>query len=90
MFANEEPNAMAERQDFDAAEFADDLATMTDHELFALMQTLEEESEDVAVEARETSDVFAKIALVETAIEDRFPGQLLAPYKEWQQRRTTV
>ena len=65
-------NAMAERQDFDAADFADDLATMTDNELFALMRTLEEESEDVAVEARETSDVFARIALVETAIEERF------------------
>jgi hypothetical protein len=81
---------MAERQDFDAAEFADDLATMTDEELFALMRTLEQESEDVAVEARETSDVFARITLVETAIEDRFPGQLLAPYKDWQQRRTTI
>ncbi|WP_327206226.1 hypothetical protein [Rhizobium beringeri] len=81
---------MAERQDFDAGEFADDLAVMTDEELFALMQTLEHKSEDIAVEARDTSDVFAKIALVETAIEDRFPGQLLAPFKEWQQRRSTV
>jgi hypothetical protein len=81
---------MAERQDFDAGDFADDLATMTDEELFALMRTLEAESEDIGTEARETTDVFAKIALVETAIEDRFPGQLLAPYKEWQQRRTTV
>ena len=81
---------MAERQNFDAGDFADDLAVMTNEELFALMQTLEHESEDIVVEARETSDVFAKIALVETAIEDRFPGQLLAPYKEWRQRRTTV
>jgi hypothetical protein len=81
---------MTERQDFDAGEFADDLAVMTDEELFALMQTLEDESEDIVAEARQTSDVFAKIALVETAIEDRFPGQLVAPYKEWQQRRTTV
>jgi hypothetical protein len=81
---------MAERQNFDAGDFADDLAVMTNEELFALMQTLEDESEDIVVEARETSDVFAKIALVETAIEDRFPGQLLGPYKEWQRRRTTV
>ena len=81
---------MAEKQDFEAGEFADDLAVMTDEELFALMQTLEHESEDIAVEARETSDVFARIALVETAIEDRFPSQLLAPYKEWQQRRSIV
>lgn len=81
---------MAEGQDFDAGEFADNLAAMTDDELFRLMQDLEKESDDVAIEARETSDAFAKIALVETAIGDRFPGQLLAPYKEWRQRRTTV
>ncbi|WP_348631134.1 hypothetical protein [Rhizobium leguminosarum] len=83
-------NAMAERRDFDASEFADHLTAMTDDELFRLMQDLEKESDDVAIEARETSDAFAKIVLVETAIEDRFPGQLLAPYKEWQQRRTAV
>ncbi|MBY3003990.1 hypothetical protein [Rhizobium leguminosarum] len=81
---------MAERQDFDPGEFADQLTAMADDELFRLMQDLEKESEDVAIEARETSDAFEKIALVETAIEDRFPGQLLAPYKEWRQRRTTV
>ena len=34
---------MAERQDFGAGDFADDLATMTDDELFALMQTIEKE-----------------------------------------------
>ncbi|MGO4135918.1 hypothetical protein ACEQ6A_15300 [Rhizobium brockwellii] len=79
---------MAERRDFNAGEFADHLASMTDEELFMLMQDLEGESDDIAVEARGTSDVFVKIALVETAIEDRFPGQLLAPYKEWQQRTT--
>ncbi|RWY90610.1 hypothetical protein EHI44_03515 [Rhizobium leguminosarum] len=79
---------MAERQDFDAREFADHLAAMTDEELFILMQDVEGESDDIAVEARGTSDVFAKIALVETAVEDRFPGQLLAPYKEWRQRTT--
>ncbi|MDR9762791.1 hypothetical protein RJJ37_24680 [Rhizobium redzepovicii] len=81
---------MAERRDFDAGEFADHLPAMTDDELFRLMQYLEKESDDVASEARETSDAFAKIVLVKTAIEDRFPGQLLAPYKEWQQRRTAV
>jgi hypothetical protein len=90
MFAHEEQNAMSERQDLDVGEFADHLQAMADEELFLLMQDLEDESEDIRVEVRETSDVFAKIALVATAIEDRFPGQLLAPYKEWQQRRTTV
>ncbi|MFF0924373.1 hypothetical protein ACFYE8_32710 [Rhizobium leguminosarum] len=60
----------------------------TGDRLFILMQDLEGESGDIEVEARRTSDVFPKIALVETAIEDRFPGQLLASYKEWQQRTT--
>lgn len=81
---------MAEEQNFDAADFADDLSATTDEELFALMQKLEHESENISSGERDTSDVFAKIAMVETAIEERFPGQLLAPYKEWQQRRTNL
>lgn len=74
-------------QDFDAVEFADRLAAMTDEEMFGLMEELEEASETIRPEDRDDSDVFAQIALVETAIEDRFPGQLMAPYKDWQQRR---
>lgn len=74
-------------QDFDAVEFADRLAAMTDEEVFGLMEELEEASESIRPEDRDHSDVFAQIALVETAIEDRFPGQLMAPYKDWQQRR---
>lgn len=74
-------------QDFDAVEFADRLAAMTDEEVFGLMEKLEQASESVRPEDRDDSDVFAQIALVETAIEDRFPGQLMAPYKDWQQRR---
>lgn len=81
---------MAEGQDFDAAEFADQLSAMTDEELFALMQKLEDESENIPSEDRESSEVFVRIAMVETAIEDRFPGQLLAPYKDWQQRRIEI
>lgn len=81
---------MAETQDFDAGEFADRLAAMTDEELFELMKTLEDVSEDVPAEARDISEVFARIAMVETYIEERFPGQLLAPYKDWQQRRAGI
>ncbi|MBB3464215.1 hypothetical protein [Rhizobium sp. BK377] len=81
---------MAEKQDFDAAAFVDQLSAMTDEELFALMQKLEGESEDIPSEDRDSSDVFLRIAMVETAIEDRFPGQLLAPYKDWQQRRIDI
>lgn len=80
---------MPDEADFDAGDFADRLAAMGDEELFETMQGLEEESEDIRPDQRDGSDVFAKIALVETAIEDRFPGQLLAPYKDWQQRRPT-
>ena len=81
---------MSDKEDFDPADFVDRLGAMTDEELFGLMQNLEDESEDIPADARDTSDVFAKIAFVETAIEDRFPGQLLAPYKEWLQRRAGV
>lgn len=81
---------MADGQDFDAAEFADRLSAMTDEELFELMQELEDESEGVPSDQRDSSDVFARIAVVEAAIEDRFPGQLLAPDKDWQQRRTDI
>jgi len=81
---------MAEEQGFDAAEFADRLSAMTDDELFESMKKLEDESEGVPSDQRDSSDVFARIAMVETVIEDRFPGQLLAPYKDWQQRRTEI
>lgn len=79
---------MPVQSDFDAGDFADRLAVMSEDELFETMQGLEEESEDLRPDERSDSDVFAKIALVETTIEERFPGQLLAPYKDWQQRRT--
>lgn len=78
---------MPDQADFDAGDFVNRLAAMSDDELFETMQGLEEESEDIRPDERDSSDVFARIALVETAIEDRFPGQLLAPYKDWQQRR---
>lgn len=81
---------MADGQDFDAAQFVDQLSAMTDEELFTLMRRLEDESENTPSEDRDSSEVFVRIAMVETAIEDRFPGQLLAPYKEWQQRRLDI
>ena len=81
---------MAEGQDFDTAAFADQLSAMTDEELFALMQKLEDESGDIVSKDRDRSEVFVRIAMVETAIEERFPGQLLAPYKDWQQRRLDI
>ncbi|MGR9221456.1 hypothetical protein [Rhizobium leguminosarum] len=78
---------MTSHYEFDAADFADHLAAMGDDELFRLMAQLEKQSEDIRPEYRNTSDIFGKIALVESAIEDRFPGQILAPYKDWRQRQ---
>lgn len=79
---------MTAQQEFDAANFADRLSAMTDEEVFSLMQELETASESLTPEHRANNDVFARIAMVETTIEDRFPGQMLAPYKKWQHRRT--
>lgn len=81
---------MANERDFDVQAFTDRLAAMTEDELFGTMDELERTSAAVPPAKRDDSDVFAKIALVETAIEDRFPGELLAPYKDWQQRRHTT
>ena len=81
---------MVKGQDFDAAVFADQLSAMTDDELYAVMQELEDESEDIPSEGRDSSEVIARIAMVETAIEERFPGQLLAPYKDWKLRRIDI
>lgn len=78
---------MVEGQDFDAVGFEDQLSAMTDEEVFALMRKLEDESENIPSEDRDSSEVLVRIAMVETAIEQRFPGQLLAPYKDWRQRR---
>ena len=61
--------------------FASTLETLTDDELFAAMAYLEEASEEEG-ETKGT-DVLARIDLVETEIERRFPGQLLAPFKRW-------
>lgn len=52
---------------------------MTDAKLFALMQKLEDESENMPSKERDSSEVFVRIAMVGTVIEERFPGPLLAP-----------
>ncbi|TWC78366.1 hypothetical protein FB593_11250 [Rhizobium sp. SJZ105] len=78
---------MPDQADFDAGDFADRLAAMSDDEMFQTIQRLEEESEGIRPDQRDCSDVFAKIALVETAIEDRLPGQLSAPYQDWHRPR---
>ncbi|MBB3309593.1 hypothetical protein FHT78_001322 [Rhizobium sp. BK196] len=66
-------------------EFASALETMTDEELFELMADLERRSE-ASKQASSENEVFAKIVLTERAIEKRFPGQMLVPYKDWKNR----
>ncbi|RFB85570.1 hypothetical protein B5K11_29845 [Rhizobium leguminosarum bv. trifolii] len=55
---------------------------MTNDELFKLMADLEARGEA----DRPADEVFAKIVLIESAIERRFPGQMLRPYKQWKGR----
>jgi hypothetical protein len=70
----------------DVTTFADRLSLMTEDELFKAMRGLEAQSETLSRDHRDTSDVLARIALVEDEIEDRYPGQGLAPYKQWQRQ----
>ncbi|WP_315855704.1 hypothetical protein [Rhizobium leguminosarum] len=49
------------------------------------MAELEKRSETLN-RASPTDEVFPKIVLTESAIERRFPGQMLLPYKEWKNR----
>ncbi|CAN7685287.1 hypothetical protein LJR239_005493 [Neorhizobium tomejilense] len=60
------------------------METMTDEEVFIAMRQLELASEAAREEGRD--DILARIALVESEIERRYPGQVLAPYREWKQR----
>ena len=73
---------MAQAHKMAIDEFAAEIAKMGDEDLFELMTALEDASE--AEGDRTDTDIVARIALVETEIEGRFPGQLLAPFKEWQ------
>lgn len=63
--------------------FASRLERMADDELFATMSKLENASE-ATEDAEET---LARVALTETEIERRYPGELLAPYRNWKQRQ---
>lgn len=70
--------------DRDVVALSEQLRAMTDDELFGRMGELEKESERQSVPDQA---VLASIALVETEIERRFPGQLMAPYREWRRRQ---
>ncbi|WP_431323333.1 hypothetical protein [Rhizobium sp. YTU87027] len=59
------------------------LASMIDDEVFAAMELLEIASEERKRE--DLDDVLSRIALIESEIERRYPGQLLIPYREWKE-----
>ncbi|MBX5087617.1 hypothetical protein [Rhizobium lentis] len=61
------------------------LEAMTDDELFAIMNELEKASE--AAEGEAAEEILARIALAESETERRYPGRLLAPYRDWKQRQ---
>lgn len=75
---------MAQAHKMDIDEFVEEIAKMGDEDVFELMTALEDASE---ADGRTDTDIVARIALVETEIESRFPGQLLAPFKQWQRER---
>lgn len=57
------------------------MEAMTDEEVFGTMSLLEaasEQAEDV-----DCDDIVARIAVAETEIKPRYPGQVLAPYRDW-------
>jgi hypothetical protein len=63
------------------ADLASRLEAMTDDEVFAAMSTLEAAGEGSERGNRE--EILSRIALTGAEIERRFPGQLLAPYRDW-------
>lgn len=63
------------------AAFASRLEAMTDDEMFSAMHALERQSEAAAAVDRD--EILSRIALTEAEIEKRFPGQVLAPYRDW-------
>ncbi|MDI5929753.1 hypothetical protein QBK93_34660 [Rhizobium leguminosarum] len=66
----------------DISNFAFRLEAMTIDEVFEAMSLLEKHSEDQVSDRDET---LSRITLVEEEIERRFPGQKLAPYRDWKQ-----
>lgn len=64
----------------DVSDFVSRLEAMTTNDVFAAMHALEERSE---VDAGDRDETVSRIAFVEDKIERRFPGQLLAPYRNW-------
>ncbi|WP_426289718.1 hypothetical protein ACN9MC_34990 (plasmid) [Ensifer adhaerens] len=72
---------MTDYKNIPIADFAGRLEAMSQDEVFSVMSDLEAASE--CAEGSERQEVLSRIALTEEEIQKRFPGQLLAPYREW-------
>ncbi|MCH4547395.1 hypothetical protein MK632_16700 [Rhizobium changzhiense] len=66
-------------------DLASRLEAMTDDELFVIMSALEKASDTAEEDTLE--EILPRIALTESEIERRYPGDLLAPYRDWKQRQ---
>ncbi|EJT00976.1 hypothetical protein [Rhizobium sp. CCGE 510] len=66
-------------------DLASRLEAMTDDEVFMIMSALEKASDISREDAAE--EILPRIALTESEIERRYPGELLAPYRNWKQRQ---
>jgi hypothetical protein len=71
----------------DVADLASRLEAMTDDEVFTTMKVLEKLSEDGTSDREES---LSRIALVEEELEKRFPGQMLAPYRNWKKEQALI
>ena len=70
--SKQETDALAQAPKMDIDEFATEIEKMSDEDVFELMAALEQASE--ADGNRTDTDIVARIALVETEIESRFPA----------------
>ncbi|WP_144576886.1 hypothetical protein [Agrobacterium sp. DE0009] len=66
----------------DETDLAEFFRVATDDELFQKMRGLEIRSEEEGLD-----EVAAQVELTASEIENRFPGQALAPYKRWKQEQ---
>ena len=66
----------------DETDLAEFFRVATDDELFQKMRELEIRSEEEGLDG-----VAAQEELTASEIENRFPGQALAPYKRWKQEQ---
>ncbi|EPE96153.1 hypothetical protein [Rhizobium grahamii] len=75
--------AFASSEAFDFWKFDTSLFRLSVDELFHLMKTLDEEASAAVGDDFDDSELFARIEMVETQIEKRYPGRAMTPYKQW-------